>query len=249
MNKTTFSLLAALAIAAGSAGAGDDNVSEKSYSRSEIDSLLNFPQSDQREKGVKAILNATDFDTTWAFETIMEGLQIEEDYLENSRVIPQGYVWISWWNVQNYVRDLALLGSESIESLTEFGRTLPADQKKWVTIAIGYQKNEEVHDELRKIIAESDDILQKAMAIEAISQYQDSTDFPILIQAKMEDDNAIIWATNSDIVGIDPVGMASDKAFWDMGFILEWDGEKYVLKKLEDVKINNPKTDPGADHE
>ena len=106
-----------------------------------------------------------------------------------------------------------------------------------------------VHDKLIKIITESDNILQKAMAIEAISQYRDSTDFPILIQAKMEDDNAIIWATNSDIVGIDPVGMASDKAFWDMGLILEWDGEKYVLKKLEDVKINNPKTEPGAGHE
>jgi len=249
MNKTIISIIAAFVFAAGSAGAGDDSISGKSLSKSEIEQLIQHPQSDQRQEVAKSILNAMDSDTTWAFQTILEGLQIEEGYLENSKSIPAGYVWISWWNVQKYVRDLALLGSDSRESLEEFGRTLSPGQRTWVTIAAGYQKDEMVHDELRKIITESDNILQKAMAIESISQYQDSTDFPILIQAKMEDDNAIIWATNSDIVGIDPVGMASDKAFWDMGFILEWDGEKYVLKKLEDVKIKYPKPKSGDQNE
>jgi hypothetical protein len=249
MNKIIILIITVVAIAAGSAGAGDDTVSEKSYSRSEIDSLINLPQSDQREKGVKAILNATDFDTTWAFETIIKGLQMEEDYLENSRVIPQGYVWISWWNIQKYVRDLALLGSKSIESLTEFGRTLPVDRKNWVTIAVGYQKNEMFHDKLRKLITESYNILQKAMAIEAISQYRDTTDFSILIQAKIEEDNGIEWATNGDIIGFNPVAMASDEALGVMGYRLNWNGQNYELVKRKDWELRDPNLESGDQNE
>jgi len=71
MNKTIFSLIAAGLIAFGSAGAGDDSISGKSLSKSEIEQLIQHPQSDQRQEVAKSILNAMDSDTTWAFETII----------------------------------------------------------------------------------------------------------------------------------------------------------------------------------
>jgi len=239
VNKTIILLIAALVMATGTTGAGDDSASEKSFSRSEIGSIINLPQSDQREKGVKAILNATDFDTTWAFNAIIGGLQIEEDYLENSRTIPEGYVWISWWNVQNYVRDLALLGSNSRESLEQFGRTLSAEQRTWVTIAAGYQKDEMVHEKLRKIITESDNILQKAMAIEAISQYQDTSDVDLLFNAFIEEGNAFNWKGDgtSCIMGFSPVGETALLALKKLGY--EYDPYSHELIRLKNAKGNN----------
>jgi len=158
-------------------------------------------------------------------------------------------VRISWRNIQKYVHDLALLGSYSPATLIDLIENLSPDQKIWAIIALGFSGEEDIHDRLKEIITRSDNIPQKAMAIEAISQYKDTSDIPILVNAALEDDNSISWKTDSDIIGFNPVGMASDKALWEMGYILEWDGEEYVLKRKEDVKIKYPKPKSGDQNE
>ncbi len=221
----------------------DEGKLDTALTRAEIEQLVAAPQSDQRQKGVESILDTVDFDTTWAFETIIKGIKIEQDYLEHSKEINSTYVWASWHNIQKYVRDLALLGSYSPASLKNFGENLPADQKTWVTIARGYQKDEMIHDKLRKIIAEKGNPLQKAMAVEAISQYKDTSDISILVDAEMALDNTIDWAGDSDLPGFNPVVLPCRNALREMGYILEWDSKefKFVLKRLEEVENKYPR--------
>jgi hypothetical protein len=235
MNKIILSLIAALAIAAGLAWAGDDMASEKSYSRSEIDGLINLPESYQRQEGAESILITVDFDTTWAFETIIHGLQLEQDYLERSEEINSRYVWNSWWNIKKYVRDLALLGSYSAASLKDFRENLPPNQKTWVLIAQGYQQDETIHDKLREIAAVKGKPLQKAMAVEAISQYKDTSDILIFVDAALDSENSIDWAGESDLPGFNPVAERGVTALREIGYILEWDSQefKYNLEKIK----------------
>jgi hypothetical protein len=251
MNKTIFILIAAGLIAIGPAGAGDDIAPEKSFSRSEIDSMMNLPESNQRQEATGAILNAVDFDTTWAFETIIMGLEIEQDYLKRSKEINSRYVWNSWWNIKKYIRDLALLGSYSVASLGDYGENLSPDQKTWVLIAEGYQKNEALHDKLREIAAVKGKPLQKAMAVEALSQYKDTSDISIFVDAAMDNENSIDWAGESDLPGFNPVAERGVIALREMGYILEWDSQEFKsnLKKIEDVEIKNPKPKPGDQNE
>lgn len=216
----------------------DEGKLDTKFTKAEIRQLIDAPRSDQRQEAAKSILNAVDFDTTWAFETIIKGIQIEQNYLGPSKEINQGSFWTSWRNIQKYVRDLAFLGSYSAASLRDFGENLPPNQKTWVLIAEGYQKNEILHDQLREIVAEKGNPLQKAMAVEAISQYKDTSDIPILINAALDHENSIEWAPESDIPGFNPVAEAGSKALWEMGYILEWDSDefKFVLKRLDEVE-------------
>ena len=217
---------------------GSDNGPGHNLSKREIEQLLNAPESDQRQKGAELILNAVDFDTTWAFETIIKGIQVEQDYLERSEEFNSGYVWISWYNIQQYVRDLALLGSHPPGRLEDFGENLPADQKTWVLIAQGYQQVEAVHDKLREIIAQKGNPAQKAMAVEAISQYKDTSDIIILFNATLDDENCIYWAGQSDLPGFNPVVLACVIALRHMGYTIEWDSKEFrsYLKKTNEVQ-------------
>ena len=206
--------------------------------KAEIEQFINAPRSDQRQKAAESILSAVDFDTTWAFETLIKGIQIEQEFLERSQEINSSYVWASWHFIQKYIRDLALLGSYSSGSLNDFGENLPPNQKTWITIARGYQKDEMIHDKLREIIAEKGNPPQRTMAVEAISQYKDTSDISILVDAEMAQDNTIYWAGDSDLPGFNPVVLACRNALNEMGYVLEWDSKKFklVLKKLDEVE-------------
>ncbi len=233
MNKIIISLITALAIATDSARAGDDTAAENSYSRSEIDSLINLPESYQRQEAADSILNTIDFDTTWAFVTIIKGIQIEEAYMERSEDINSRYVWNSWWNIKQYVHDLVFLGLNSATSLKSFGENLPHDQKTWVLIARGHQKDETIHDILRQVITGKENSLRKAMAVEALSQYKDTSDISIFVDAALDNKNSIEWAGDSDLPGFNPVAERGVAALREMGYILEWDIKefKFNLKK------------------
>ena len=217
---------------------GSDNGPGHNLSKREIEQLLNAPQSDQRQKAANSILSAMAFDTTWAFETIISGIIVEESYLRHSEEINQGYVWISWWNIQKYVRDLALLGSRSPASLREFGDKIPPNRKTWILIAEGYQKDKMLHDKLREIVAKNVNPAQKAMAVEAISQYKDTSDIIILFNATLDDENCIYWAGQSDLPGFNPVVLACVIALRHMGYTIEWDSKEFrsYLKKTNEVQ-------------
>jgi len=229
----------------------DEVKSDTIFTKAEIGQIIESPNSLQRNTAAKAILSTVDSDTTWAFETIIHGIQIEQDYLQRSHELNSSYVLTSFENIKNYVRDLGLLGSHSPASLKEFGENLPLNQKTWVLIARGYQKDETLHDKLREVAAGKGNPLQKAMAVEAISQYKDTSDIPILVDAVLDRENAIYWAGESDLPGYNPVAERAVIALREMGYVLEWDSQKFkaVLKKKEDVDINNPKPEPGAGHE
>lgn len=251
MNKTILSLLAAVVIAAGSARASDGKAAEKTYSRSEIDSLIDLPESYQRQEAAESILDTVEFDTTWAFGTIIKGIQIEEAYLERSEDINSRYVWNSWWNIKQYVHDLVLLGSNSPTSLKSFGENLPHDQRTWVLIGRGHQKDETIHDTLRKVITGKGNPVQKAMAVEALSQYKDTSDVSIFVDAALDNENSIEWAGDSDLPGFNPVAEKGVNALREMGYILEWDSKefKFNLMKVEDMGVNNLKPKRGDQDE
>lgn len=219
--------------------------SDTSLTKAQIEQLIDAPQSDQRQEAANSILSAMGSDTTWAFETIISGILIEESYLKHSNEVNQGYVWFSWWNIQKYVRDLAFLGSHSAASLEKFGENLPPDQETWVLIAEGYQKKILIHDKIREIIAQKGNPAQKAMAVEAISHYRDTTDIPILVDAALDAENFIEWAGESDLPGLNPVAPACVIALRDLGYALEWDSKEFRarLKKLDETrnKIQGPK--------
>jgi len=183
----------------------DEGKSDTILTKTEIERLIESPQSLQRNTAAKAILNTVDFDTTWAFVTIIHGIQVEQDYLQRSGEIGSSYVLTSFENILNYVRDLGFLGSHSPASLRDFGEKLPPDQKTWVLIAGGYQKDETIHDKLREIAAGKGNPLQKAMAVEAISQYKDTSDISILVDAALDSENSIDWAEDGDLPGFNPV--------------------------------------------
>ena len=195
----------------------DEMKSDTILTRAEIEGTIQNPTSSQRSIAANAILKAVDSDTSWAFNTIINGIQIEQDYLKRSTEINSRYVWNSWWNIQKYVRDLALLGSHSPASLRDFGEYLPPDQKIWVLIARGYQKDEAVHDKLREIAAGKGNPLQKAMAVEVISQYKDTADIPILVDAALDSENSIDWAGGGDLPGFNPVAGAGVRGLREMG--------------------------------
>jgi hypothetical protein len=220
----------------------DQGLSDTIFTKTEIEQSIESPQSLQRNTAAKEILNIVDFDTTWAFHTIIHGIQVEQNYLQRSGEIGSSYVLTSFENILNYVRNLGFLGSHSPSSLKNFGENLPPDQKIWVLIARGYQKDETVHDRLREIAAGKGNPLQKAMAVEAISHYKDTLDIPILVDAALDNENSIDWLGGGDLPGFNPVAGAGVRALRKMGYILEWDSQEFkaILKKIEDVEINNP---------
>jgi hypothetical protein len=203
----------------------------------EIENIIDLPQSDQREKGVKSILEAGNSDTVWAVKTILHGLEIEENYLSNSAKLEEGYVWISWENIKNYIHDFALLGMYSPNLLNDLIIDLSPSQKNWTTIALGYRQDNIVHKELINIMTHSDNILQKAMAIEAISQYQDTSDINLIVDVFKEDGNTIDWKGDgtSSVIGFSPVGQEALIAFKKYGYKYDpISGDLVQLKKNEE---------------
>jgi hypothetical protein len=130
----------------------DNPKEEMSLKKEQIQRLIKSPQVTDREKGANLVLNAIDFDTVWAVQTILDGLLFEENYLKESKKLHARYVYTSWDIIQRYNRDLAFLGSNSAAAIGSIYESSNRDKNKWAVIALGYQKEETVHDELRNII-------------------------------------------------------------------------------------------------
>ncbi len=71
------------------------------------------------------------------------------------------------------------------------------------------------------------------MAVEALSQYKDTSDISIFVDAALDNKNSIEWAGDSDLPGFNPVAERGVAALREMGYILEWDIKefKFNLKK------------------
>lgn len=211
---------------------------EKQYetplSKSKIEDLIQRLIPEEREKGAKAVLDAIDSDTSWAVNTILTGIRVEEEYLANSREYYSRDVYIAYYNFQKYVRDLALLGLNSAGLLQTLTDTLSSDQKTWAKIALGYGKDPTFHEELRQMITGSPNVLHKAMAAEAIAAYEDESDVEILHQAFLEG-NSIDWKTTdgSCIPGFSPVAIAAHSSLEKLGYTIDLHSLNLDLIKME----------------
>lgn len=215
--------------------AADNSRSESSLSKSEIEQLIKESLPADREKGAKAVLDAVDLDTTWAVKTILAGIRVEDEYLANSEEIHFRDVYISWYNLRKYVRDLGLLGSNSTGLLQTLADTLPSNRNSWAKIALGYSKDPAVHEELRGIITDSPNVFHKAMAVEAISVYQNESDVEILYQALLEKGNSVRWKRDEgDIIGFGPVAIVALTALEKLGYTVNLRSKDTELIKLRD---------------
>ena len=214
--------------------AADENVTETKLSKSEIEELIEQPNPAERDKGVKALLNAADSDTTWALKTILAGITIEETYLANSKEYYFRDVYTSYYNLQKYVQDLGVLGSASTELIQNLADSLSPDQKPWANIALGYNRVPSVHEKLRDLIIKGPTPLHKAMAAEAIAAYDEEADVTILYNAFREEGNSIDWRmVGSDISGFDPVAMAAQKSLEQLGYKIDVNSWNLDLIKLK----------------
>ncbi len=214
--------------------AADENVTATKLSKSEIEELIEQPNPAERDKGVKALLNAADSDTAWAVKMILAGIRVEEEYLANSKEYYFRDVYISYYNLQKYVRDLGFLGTGSIELIQNLADSLSPDQKPWANIALGYNRVPSVHEILRDLIIKGPNPLHKAMAAEAIAAYDDEADVTILYNAFREKGNSMDWkVVGSDISGFDPVAMATQKSLEQLGYKIDVNSWNLDLIKLK----------------
>jgi len=216
-----------------------DNLEEEmSLKKEQIQRLIKSPQVTDREKGANLVLNALDFDTVWAVQTILDGLLFEENYLKESKKLHARYVYTSWDIIQKYNRDLAFLGSNSAAAIGSIYKSSNRDKNKWAIIALGYQKEETVHDELSNIINENSSIFLTAMALDAISNYGDPSDIPVIQSVFYNTDDkryTVEFLPDGSILGFDPVIQIGMQSMKKLGYSVWWDADGIpIFSKLDE---------------
>jgi len=209
-----------------------------SVAKSDIDSLIKSSDLFERFDGARLLCSATDFDTTWAYETIIEGIAIENEKLKDTgfhfkyfRINPDRIFPI-------YIEGLAAISKNSPGRLRQYTMSLSGEMKEWLTVALGFLTDKSAHEDVREIISTTSNIILKANAIRAISEYRDTSDVPLLI-ATLSDTLSIIeidepMAGMTDIFpSYNPVIESTRYALNKLGYRSNWDenGNPIVTKK------------------
>lgn len=206
---------------------------------SEIENLSLSPAWNDRYRAAFLIQSSTVADTAWAIETIVKGIQVELANPSSSKMRPGSYATNSERVLQKYVEALVHLGPSITASLHTRKDILSGDLKNWITISLGFLRDESVHEELQAIFSTNPSLFTRLMSIRALSTYADTTDIPIFIEA-YSDTNKVTMTMDHDVPGGDfkediyPLVGAALYALRNLGYTIELDGENINLKKLED---------------
>ena len=200
----------------------------RSVTRAEVDSLVNSSDFFERYEGAKLLFSARDFDTTWAYEAIIEGIRIENEKLKETGFHFKYFQMNPDQIFPIYVEGLAALSKNSPGRLRQYSSSLTAEMKEWLTVASGFLADESVHQDIRQIISTTSNIILKGNALRAIAEYGDTSDVPLLTMA-LTDTLAMIEIDEphmgvSDIPpSYNPVIPAAMYALNKLGYNSAWD--------------------------
>ncbi len=200
----------------------------RSVTRAEVDSLISSSDFFERYQGAKFLFVATDFDTTLAYETIIEGIQIENEELKKTGFHFKYFQMNPDQIFPIYVEGLAALSKNSPDRLRQYLSSSTGEMKEWLTVASGFLADEPVHEDIREIISTTSNIILKANALRAIAEYGDTSDVPLLTIALydtlsiVEIDEPLIGV--SDIIpSYNPVWQSAFYALNKLGYSTTWD--------------------------
>ena len=205
----------------------------------EIEDLSRSSAWNDRYRAAYLIRSNAISDTAWAIETAINGMRVELASPSSSRMIPGSYATNSQKVLRAYVEALSNLGPSITGSLSAYKDTLSGDLKNWITISLGFVKDESVHQELRGIFSTNADLFTRLMSIEALGTFADTADIPMFLEA-YSDTSRVTMTMDHDVPGGDfkedifPLVGAALHALGKMGYAVEDDGKNISLKKLED---------------
>lgn len=201
---------------------------KRSVTRAEVDSLINSTDFFERYEGAKLLFGATDFDTTWAYETIIKGIRIENEKLKETGFHFKYFQMNPDQIFPIYVEGLAALSRNSPIRLRQYSSSLTGEMKEWLIVSSGFLADESVHEDVREIISTTSNIILKGNALRAIAEYGDTSDVPLLTIALsdtlsiVEIDEPLIGV--SDIIpSYNPVWQSAFYALNKLGYSTTWD--------------------------
>lgn len=168
---------------------------EPSVTRAEVDSLIESDDFFARYEGANLLFTVADFDTTWAYETLIKGIRIESEELKKTGFHFKYFGLNPDQIYPIYVNGLAALSKNSSDRLKAYWSSSIGEVKDWLTVALGLQADSTVHGNIREIISTTPNIILKANALRAIAEYGDTTDLPLITRA-LTDTLAIIEVDN-----------------------------------------------------
>ena len=99
--------------------------------KSTVDSLLNSPDFFVRYDGAKLIFKTSDFDTSWAFQTIINGIGFENKNIKRTGFHFEYFQANPDRLLSDYVSDLVALSKNSPNRLEQYSMSLTGETKDW----------------------------------------------------------------------------------------------------------------------
>lgn len=168
------------------AASNDDRVSEDNIER-----LVNSSAWEDRDLAASAILSIPELDSLKTTILIINGIRRELAGPQNLSFPTGSYFSYSDHIINQYLFDLEKLGSSASPILRDSLHFLSGNFKDCLDIALGLLKDESVHTKLPLIIDSSSMFSLRAMAVLALSRYQDKKD-SIYFKKALEDTCKVI---------------------------------------------------------
>ena len=189
----------------------------------------------------------TKSDTVQLIISLKNSLESEINHPSSYKMPVGSYVTISQGIVRNIIFKLAELGPKYANYIY---RACADDTSKAATvlkIALGLMKESRVHESLRMIVSKETDPNLRAMAVRALSKYEDSLDVPIFAQA-VSDTHVVVM--EMDVAApdgqfhklVNMVGMEAVPALYELGYKPVFDSisGNYGAIKLDSLLVRDP---------
>jgi hypothetical protein len=213
-------------------------------SKAQVESLLATSQQNvaflysDRHNAIVSIKLLPNLDTIWAVNTIVNNIKNETAIPMPFGYPGKSYLTYSQSILRQDVFALAKLGSPAWPAILERRNSLNGESRDWVTISLGYQGADTVHNDIRNIFRNSVNPNLKAMAAACLGIYKDKGDAVLLIP-EFESSFRNASFINADSMGYKPytptniVWATVASALTSLGYKVEWDSlaQQYRLEK------------------
>ena len=216
-----------------------NNIDTPTTTIADIEELAKSPNWLDRNTAAKQLIHISFEDTSKVVELIVKGIKREISNPSSDSMQTSTFLSDSERILMTYFDNLVKLGKPINKLLLSLNDSLKGDEIFWIKLALGYLKEETVHDEIKNILLNNPNPTLRIAAVRSLAQYNDSADTEVYILALSDPYQVTYRSDHGDVkegeyyqvLSIYPIRSYSVSELAKRGIIVEQDSNgNYIVK-------------------